>query len=116
MPNLADVRRIALALPEAHEQVTWDTDVTFRVRGKIFAMGAEADDFFTIKSTPDGQADLIDMDPDTYSKAAYVGRFGWISVDGSRVSEAELERLLVAAWRLTAPKRLGASFAGLGAT
>jgi hypothetical protein len=29
-----DVRRIAMALPEAEEILTWETDVTFRVRNK----------------------------------------------------------------------------------
>ena len=36
-----DVRRIALALPEAEERLTWEVDITFRVRDKIFAMGGE---------------------------------------------------------------------------
>ena len=42
--NLDDVRRIAMALPEAEEVLTWDTDITFRVRGKIFAIGGEGSD------------------------------------------------------------------------
>jgi hypothetical protein len=36
-----DVRRLALAQPEATEVLTWETDVTFRVRDKIFAMGGD---------------------------------------------------------------------------
>ena len=40
MATFDDVRAIAMALPEAEEIVTWDTDVTFRVRKKIFAIGA----------------------------------------------------------------------------
>ena len=39
MTTFDDVRRIALALPEAEERLTWDVDITFRVRDKIFAMG-----------------------------------------------------------------------------
>jgi hypothetical protein len=55
------------------------------------------------------QADLVDRDPKTFARAAYVGRFGWITVDLGRIDEAELERLIRQAWRLTAPKRLAAT-------
>ena len=39
MATFDDVRRISMALPEAEEILTWETDVTFRVRRKIFAIG-----------------------------------------------------------------------------
>ena len=106
MPTLDDVRRIALGLPEAEEILTWETDITFRVRRKIFAIGGEGATHVSIKATPFIQEDLIERDPATFARAAYVGRFGWISVDLERVESFELERLLRDAWRLTAPKRL----------
>ena len=34
--NLDRLRAIALALPEATEELTWGTDINFRVRKKIF--------------------------------------------------------------------------------
>jgi hypothetical protein len=101
-----DVRRIALGLPETEEVLTWGTDVTFRVRSKILAIGADGSSRVSIKSTPFVQAELIDRDPETFAKAAYVGRFGWVTVDLDRVDAGELESLLRAAWRMTAPKRL----------
>jgi predicted DNA-binding protein (MmcQ/YjbR family) len=104
-----DVRRLAMALPGAEEILTWETDVTFRVRSKIFAIGGDGADHVSIKATPLVQADLVDRDPKTFAPAAYVGRFGWISVDLGRIGEAELERLMRQAWRLTAPKRLAAT-------
>lgn len=109
MATFDDVRRLAMALPEADEILTWDTDVTFRVRSKIFAIGGEGADHVSIKATPLVQADLVDRDPKTFAPAAYVGRFGWIYVDLDRVDDAELERLIRQAWRLTAPKRLAAT-------
>ena len=39
MATFEDVRAIAMALPEAEEILTWEVDITFRVRGKIFAPG-----------------------------------------------------------------------------
>jgi hypothetical protein len=101
-----DVRRIALSLPEAEEILTWDTDVTFRVRRKIFVIGGDGAVRVSIKSTPLVQEDLIDRDPATFARAAYVGRFGWVTVDLERVEPGELEELIGAAWRLTAPKSL----------
>lgn len=106
-----DVRRIALGLPQTEEVLTWGTDVTFRVRSKIFAIGADGATHVSIKSTPFVQADLIDRDPETFASAAYVGRFGWVTVALNRIDPAELESLLRAAWRLTAPKRLAATLA-----
>jgi hypothetical protein len=104
-----DVRRIAMSLPEAEEVLTWETDVTFRVRHKIFAIGGDGSDHASIKATPMVQEDLVERDPKIFKPAAYVGRFGWVNVDLTGVDVAELEGLLREAWRLTAPKRLAAT-------
>lgn len=106
MPTFEDVRAICLALPEVEELLTWGTDVTFRVRGRIFAIGGEGATAVSIKASPDVQAELIDRDPATYRKAAYVGRFGWVVVELGRVDHAMLATLLREAWRRTAPARL----------
>jgi hypothetical protein len=104
-----DVRRMALALPEVEERLTWETDITFRVRDKIFAIGGEGADRVSIKAGLETQAELIELDPATFAKSAYVGRFGWITADLDRVDPTLLESLLREAWRRTAPKRLAAA-------
>ena len=104
-----DVRRLALALPEAEERLTWETDITFRVRDRIFAIGGEGATRVSIKAGLGTQAELIEMDPATFAKSAYVGRFGWITVDLERVDPPLLESLLREAWRRSAPKRLAAT-------
>lgn len=109
MSSFEDVRRIALGLPEAEEILTWETDVTFRVRSKIFVIGGDGSDRASIKATPMIQADLIDRDPGAFTPAPYVGRFGWVNVDLARIDVAELESLIRQAWRLTAPRRLAAT-------
>ena len=109
MTTFDDVRRIAMALPEAEERVTWETDITFRVRDKIFAIGGEGADRVSIKASLETQAELIDLDPETFASSAYVGRFGWVTVDLDRVDPAVLSSLLREAWRRTAPKRLAAT-------
>jgi predicted DNA-binding protein (MmcQ/YjbR family) len=104
-----DVRRIALALPEAEERLTWEVDITFRVRDKIFAMGGDEASHVSIKASPERQAELVDLDPETFAPSAYVGRFGWVTVDLARVDEPFLEDLIRDAWRRTAPKKLAAT-------
>ena len=112
MTTFDDVRRIALALPETEEKLTWETDVTFRVRDKIFAIGGEGSDHVSIKASLEQQAELLEMDPRTFAKSAYVGRFGWVTVDLGRVDPGLLESLLRDAWRRTAPKKLAATLDG----
>ena len=106
MPTFEDVREIAMALPEVAEEVTWGTDITFRVRRKIFAIGGEGADGISLKASIPVQSELLDLDPETFSSAPYVGRFGWVNVDLARVDRAHLEQLLRDAWRSTAPAKL----------
>jgi hypothetical protein len=112
MTTFDEVRRIALALPEVEERLTWETDITFRVRDKIFAIGGEGATSVSIKASLETQAELIDLDPVTFRSSAYVGRFGWVTVDLDRVDLPVLTDLLREGWRRTAPKRLAATLAG----
>src|SRR6186997_2066426 len=109
MATFDDVRAIAMSLPEAEEIVTWEVDITFRVRKKIFAIGGEGSDRVSMKATPATQAELIDFDPETFRPSAYVGRYGWVTADLPRIDHDLLRNLLTDAWRLTAPKRLAAT-------
>ena len=106
MPTFQDVREISLALPEVEEFVTWGTDVNFRVRNKMFVIGGEDATAVSIKASITTQAELLDLDPETFGKAAYVGRFGWVTVQLGRVERGILEQLLRDAWRATAPAKL----------
>jgi hypothetical protein len=98
-------RRLCLALPEAEEIETWG-EMTYRVRGRIFAMGSPDGDAVSIKASIDDQAGLIAMDPKTFSASAYTGRFGWVSVRLAGVGEELGQRLVRNAWERTAPRRL----------
>lgn len=106
MPTFADVRSIAMALPEVEEHVTWGTDVNFRIRNKMFVIGGEDAERISLKASTAAQAELLDLDPETFASAPYVGRFGWVTVNLARVDLAMLETLLREAWRATAPARL----------
>jgi hypothetical protein len=107
--TIAEFRAWALALPETSEVVTWG-DLTWRVRDRMFAIGGTESPRITVKASREDQAELISMAPETYAIAAYVGRFGWVSVDLATVDADELRQLLVDAWRRTAPKRLVSAY------
>lgn len=101
---------MALALPQAHERITWGSEHTLRVGEKIFAMGAPEAEHVSLKASVEEQSELIAADPETFAIAAYVGRFGWVRVSLARVDPDELDELVTEAWRRTAPKRLVKAF------
>ena len=113
---LTRLRKLCLALPQTHEVEAWG-EPTFRVKNKIFAMYAAANNHHGdgrrgvwIKATPINQQLLLRADPDRYFSPPYVGPKGWIGIfldedpDWSAVAD-----LLRDGWRLTAPKRLAAT-------
>lgn len=104
-----ELRQMALALPESEEIETWGHP-TFRVRNKIFASMGNEGLVGGVKATLHEQEMLVTTYPDTFSVAEYVGRFGWVSVQLTRVDAELLRDLVVAAWRRTAPKRLVKAF------
>ena len=101
---------MALGLPEVTEKVTWDVDITFRVRDKIFVIMGPDGAGASVKASREAQQALVASDPTTFSVSPYTGRFGWTSVDLSRVDPEEMRELVEEAWRRTAPRRLVAAF------
>ena len=110
---LTALRKLCLALPEAHEVETWG-EPTFRVKGKLFAMYAHASNHHGagrhsvwIKATKENQALMIRTQPDRFFKPPYVGPSGWVGVflDDDPDWE-EVAELLRDGWRQIAPKRV----------
>lgn len=99
------LQQLCLSLPEVEERETWG-DITFRVRDKIFVIASPDGPTASVKASLDDQAGLMEMDPATFSRSAYVGRFGWVRVQLAGLSPELADRLIKNAWRLTAPRRL----------
>jgi hypothetical protein len=112
---LARLRKLCLALPEAHEVEAWG-EPTFRVRNKLFAMHAAANNHHGggrpavwIKAAPGNQDLMVRTAPDRFFVPPYVGPSGWIGVWLDRaVDWDELRELLRDAYCLTAPRKLAA--------
>ena len=101
--NTQRMREIALALPETHEEVTWGEDVNFRVGKKIFCF--PGDEAMTIKADPDEREALLATGQ--FRVAAYVGRFGWLTMDLPKQPDwDEIAELITTSYCLVAPKRL----------
>ena len=107
---LARLRRICLAFPDAHEVEAWG-EPTFRVKNKLFAMYAAADNHHGaghhavwIKSTAVNQGFVLSAKPERYFSPPYVGPSGWIGakLDG-RVNWTEVTELLRDGYELAAP-------------
>lgn len=107
--TLSRIRKLCLALPDAHEVRAWG-EPTFRVNNKLFAMFASAGnhhgggtDAVWIKSTPVNQGFLLRAKPRRYFSPPYVGASGWIGVrlDG-RVNWRDVAELLSDAHEMTA--------------
>jgi predicted DNA-binding protein (MmcQ/YjbR family) len=108
--QLDRIRSIAMALPEATEEVTWGTDINFRVRKKIFAFPGDGSSL-TVKAEREELPALLD--DDRFRPAPYLARGGWVRMDLTTgpIDWTEIEELVHSSYCLIAPKRLVAKVA-----
>lgn len=112
---LTRLRKLCLALPEAHEVESWGAP-TFRVRNKLFAMYSSADSQHSggrpavwCKARSVNQQLMVSAAPTRFFVPPYVGPSGWVGVYLDDVADwVELDALLRDAYRLVAPKKLAA--------
>ena len=109
---LTRLRKLCLALPEAHEVEAWG-EPTFRVRKKIFAMFANnhhRDGRVALWcNAPLGvQEMLVASAPEKYFVPPYVGVKGWIGLVLDQLDDAEIEEQVIQSYCMIAPKKLQA--------
>jgi hypothetical protein len=99
----ADVRTMALGMPEAHESSHMGIP-DFRVRKKIFAtIPPMSPGDVVLKMAPANVDALVRRDPGIF-RDAWRGR--WVGIELAQISRGELGELIADAWRFTAPKSL----------
>ena len=97
----ADLRRLALALPDAVETITWG-EPHFRVQNKIFTgLGTREGRAVSSVKLEKAHAEVRLFDP-RFRPAPYVGRYGWVEFALEDVTVGELEELLAESHRLVA--------------
>lgn len=108
---LTRIRDAALELPETEERLSHGQP-TFFVAGKQFAQfrhnhHGDARTVVCVRvSSLDEQAMLLEADPDTYSKPAYLPSWLSINVSGESVDWDHVADRIAASWELAAPRRL----------
>ena len=109
---LKKLRAFAAALPETEERPSHGQPTWF-VASKQFAQfrdnhHGDSKCVVCVKTSGlDEQAMLIDSDPATYSRPAYLGPSGWVSINlaGDRVDWDHVANRLAISWNLAAPAR-----------
>lgn len=106
-PYLAQVRELALALPEAVEAVAWGRP-TFRA-GKMFAIySGSLAPRLSLEFKPDpAEREALVQDPRFFTPP-YSGAHGWLALDllAAEPDLAEVAELLESSYRLGALKRM----------
>ncbi len=108
---LAKIREAALDLPETEERLSHGQP-TFFVAGKQFAQfrrnhhGDERTVVCVRISGLDEQAMLLEANPGTYSKPAYLPSWISINVAGDGVDWDHVADRIAESWELAAPRRL----------
>jgi len=108
---LEKVREAALQLPETAERPSHGQP-TFFVAGKQFAQfrhnhHGDGKTVVCVRvSSPDEQAMLLEADPQTYSKPAYMPSWLSISLAGDNVDWDHVADRIATSWELAAPRRL----------
>lgn len=112
MTPLDRIRSLARALPDTEERISHGQP-TFFVAGKQFAQVRDdhhGDGLLVVcvrTSGADEQAMLIEAAPETYSRPAYLGPSGWVSVNLAGDPDWPLvEDRVARSWELAAPARL----------
>ena len=108
---LTKIREAALELPETEERLSHGQN-TFFVAGKQFAQfrsnhHGDAKTVVCVRvSSLDEQAMLLEADPETYSKPAYLPSWVSINLVGNSVDWDHVADRIASSWELAAPRRL----------
>jgi len=124
MATFDDVRRLALALPETDEKLSWGTP-SWRVKGKGFvwerplrkadlkALGDAAPAENPLGAHVEhlvAKEALLRSDPDVYFTTPHFDGYAAVLVRLDRIALDDLEELIAEAWLTRAPKALARAF------
>jgi hypothetical protein len=103
--KLAQVRKIALALPEATEAPHF-TSTSFRVRGKIFATAPPGDQYLHVFVSEEERELALAMDRTYVEKLLWGGKVRGLRVLLPKAKPKIVAELLTRAWTHKAPTKL----------
>ena len=103
--NLDSIRKLCLSLPDAAENLQWEDELCFKVRGKIFAMVglSSVPQRLVFKSDPEAFQELLEHEG--VVPAPYVGRYKWVMLENLDVlSKPEIDRCIKKSYAMVAAK------------
>jgi hypothetical protein len=109
----AQVRKLAVALPEAAEAPHFEM-WSFRVRGKIFATMPPDGRHLHVFVDGDTVRAAVGHDPKAFEELWWGQKLAGLRVNLAAARAAAVRDLLQASWRCKAPKRLVAAFEARG--
>lgn len=102
----ADVRRIAMSLPETVEKEAWSMP-TFRVAGKMYITIPDDETSFAVRCPRHERAELIAAEPEKFWVPPHEASSAWVRVRLAALEDLdELRDILVDSWKQAAPERL----------
>ncbi len=109
--KLSEVRRLALALPEATEEDHHGRP-SFRIRGKIFATLPDGDHVNVMLDAEETEM-AVSTAPDAFEELHWGKRLAGVRVELAKASSELVADLLARAWRRIAPRALVERFDAL---
>ena len=108
--TIDDARLIAATLPRSYEALVRD-QVRFRVGRMVYAAFYDGDTIMGFAFPKEEREALVASQPDTFlmPRPAEM-RYRWVRVQLDAIDVDELRELLVDAWRMCVPRKLGAAY------
>lgn len=112
--DLARIRAICLAYPEAAEKRSHGSPAFFVAKGKVYAyvwhnLHDDRRTAVMVKTSGrEEQAMLVERDPDFYHIPPYLGPAGWVgmALNGDATDWERIEDRIAISWEMVAPRRL----------
>jgi predicted DNA-binding protein (MmcQ/YjbR family) len=112
--NAEEIRKYCMAFPEATENLQWEDDLCFKIRGKIFTIVNLDTPRLCFKCAPDTFAELIERED--IHPAPYVGRYKWVMLDRlDALGHEELRELIRQSYEMVVAKAPGKTAKDSGA-
>jgi len=108
----AQLRRIALSFPEAHEKPSYGKPSYFVAKKFFTRLRDEDDSIVWIVDLIDERDNMIELDPKTYFITEHYRDYPSVLVRCARINETMLKKMLERRWRKIAPKKLVAMTKG----
>ena len=113
--TIESVRALALSLPRSYEALVRDR-VKFRVGRIVFVAISPDERSMGFGFPKEERAALVASEPHKFHMPVPSDeRYHWVRVWLDAIDQAEMEELVVEAWRMVVPKRVAAAYPGPGA-